>query len=148
ELAGQFGRVHHIAKHDGELAAFGMRGRGCRRWRGRLGQRHLLRYRLGGRWQRGWGHGRLTRPDQDIAPLIDRQALTRDEFVLQIFQICVIELELALKGAIGQAPTALEHGDRLVEDLLKGHRPPSLYRGGMQQTVWELAKPFGRMYTA
>src|SRR5438445_1095061 len=23
ELAGQFGRVHHIAKHDGELAAFG-----------------------------------------------------------------------------------------------------------------------------
>jgi hypothetical protein len=35
-------------------------------------------------------------------------------------------LELSLEGAVGQAPPALEHGYRLVEDLLKGHRPPSL----------------------
>ena len=52
----------------------------------------------------------------------------------------VIELELALEGPIGQAPAALEHGDRLVEDLLKGHRPPSLCRCGVQKTVWELAQ--------
>jgi hypothetical protein len=41
------------------------------------------------------------RPDQDIAPLIDRQALTLDEFVLQIFQGRVVELELPLEGAVG-----------------------------------------------
>jgi hypothetical protein len=52
--------------------------------------------------------------------------LPLDEFGFQIFQIRVIELELPLEGAIGQAPPALEHGNRLVEDLLKGHRPPSL----------------------
>jgi hypothetical protein len=52
--------------------------------------------------------------------------LALDEFVLQIFQGRVVELELPLEGAVGQAPAALEHGNRLVEDLLKGHRPPSL----------------------
>jgi hypothetical protein len=51
--------------------------------------------------------------------------LALDEFVLQIFQIRIIELELPLEGAIGQTPPALEHGDCLVQDLLKGHEPPS-----------------------
>ena len=57
-----------------------------------------------------------------------RQALALDEFVLQIYQGRVVELELPLEGAIGQASTPLEHGDRVVENLLKGHRPPSLGR--------------------
>jgi hypothetical protein len=61
--------------------------------------------------------------------------LALDEFGFQIFQIRVVELELPLEGAIGQAPSALEHGYRLVEDLLKGHRPPSLCRCGVQKTV-------------
>ena len=60
----------------------------------------------------------------------------------------VIQLELPLERAIGHAAPALEHGYRLVENLLKGHRPPSLCRCGMQKTVWEWGKPFGRMYTA
>src|SRR5215813_14150028 len=72
------------------------------------------------------GHIRTTYPDEDTAILIHRQALALDKFGLQIFQIRVIELELPLEGAIGQAPPALEHGDRLVENVLKGHRPPSL----------------------
>ena len=33
----------------------------------------------------------------------------------------VVELELPLEGAVGQASAPLEHGDRLVENLLKGH---------------------------
>src|SRR5262249_2084334 len=94
-------------------------------------------------------HGDLgTSPDQDIAPLIDRQALALDEFVLQIFQGCVVELELALEGAIGQTPAPLQHGDRVVEDLLKGHRHSSLRRCGVQKTVWEWHRPCGRSYTA
>ena len=89
---------------------------------------------------------RLSRPGR--CPLIDRQALALDEFVLHIFQGCVVELELPLEGTVGQAPTPLEPGNRVVEDLLKGHRHPSLYRCGVQKTVWEWEKPFGRMYTA
>ena len=57
----------------------------------------------------------------------DLHALALDEFVLQIFEGRVIELELPLEGAVGQAAATLEHGYRLVEDLLKGHRQPSLY---------------------
>ena len=73
------------------------------------------------------GHGALgARPDQDVALLLDRQALARDEFVLQIVQGRIIELELPLEGAVGQASAPLEHGHRLVENLLKGHRRPSL----------------------
>src|SRR5262245_18631841 len=82
----------------------------------------------GSRWGRERGHVRTPRPDQDAAVLIHCQALALNEFGFQIFQICVIELELPLEGAIGQAPPTLEHSYRLVEDLLKGHRPPSLYQ--------------------
>jgi hypothetical protein len=74
--------------------------------------------------------------------------LALNEFGFHIFHIRVIELELPLEGAIGQAPPALEHGYRLVQDFLKGHCPPSLGRCGVQKTVWEWGKPFGRMYTA
>src|SRR5215831_4007121 len=37
----------------------------------------------------------------------------------------LVELELPLQRAVGQAPPALEQGDRLIENLLKGHHPPS-----------------------
>jgi hypothetical protein len=74
--------------------------------------------------------------------------LALDEFSFQILQIRVVELELPLEGTISQAPPALEHGDRLVEELLKGHRPPSLYRCGVQKIAWEWEQPFGHIYTA
>jgi hypothetical protein len=66
-----------------------------------------------------------------------------EEFVLEDRQLVVIEVELELQGAIGHAPPTLEHGYRLVENLLKGHRLPSRRRGGVQQTVWEWEKPVG-----
>jgi hypothetical protein len=53
--------------------------------------------------------------------------LAVDQLVLQICQGRVIELELPLEGAVGQASAPLEQGHRLVEDLLKGHRQPSRY---------------------
>ena len=73
---------------------------------------------LGSRWGRERGHVRTTRPDQDAAVLIHRQALALNEFGFHIVQIRVIELKLPLEGAIGQAPPTLEYGYRLVEDLL------------------------------
>jgi hypothetical protein len=91
----------------------------------RVGQRGLgLHRRRSG--SGGCGRHRVARPDQDIASLIDRQALALDEFVLQIFQGRVVELELSLEGAVGQASATLEHGHRVVENLLKGHRQPSV----------------------
>src|SRR4029453_2866836 len=80
---------------------------------------------------------RVARPHSDTAPLIGRQALALNEFILQSFQGRVLELELLLESSRGQAAASLEHGHRLVENLLKGHRLPSLCRCGVQQTVWE-----------
>ena len=56
---------------------------------------------------RGDRHLKGTRPEQDVVPLIDRQTLALDEFVLHILQGRLVELELSLEGAIGQpAPLA------------------------------------------
>jgi hypothetical protein len=78
---------------------------------------------------------RTTCPDQDAPILIHCQALTLNEFGFQIFQIRFLKIELPLERTISQATSALEHDNRLVEDLLKGHHPPSLYQCGMQKTV-------------
>ena len=71
---------------------------------------------------------------------------------LQIFEGRVVELELPLERAVGQAAPPLEHGDRLVEDFLKGHdgpfpslvapcHPPGRYHTtGDREGVW------GRMH--
>jgi len=75
-----------------------------------------------------WGHVCPARPDQDVASLIDRHALALNEFILQIVERGIVELELPLQGAVGQATPALEHRDRLVENLLKGHRSPDSFR--------------------
>ena len=67
--------------------------------------------------------------------------------------VLLLEVEIAARelldvaGPITLSPGALHDLAysmlRLVEDLLKGHRPPSLRRGGVQQTVWEWGKSVG-----
>ena len=148
----QFHRALQVGKQHRDLFALAFQGTAGRQnllgqIGGRVGQRGL------GLHQHGSGVGVcnrhcVTRPDQDIAPLIHGEALALDEFILQIVQGRVVELKLPLEGAVGQASPALEHGDRLVENLLKGHRHPSRCRCGVQKTVWEWAKPCARMYTA
>jgi hypothetical protein len=58
-----------------------------------------------------------------------------DRFPVRIAELCeeisqgvIIELELAFEQAIRDAAAPLKHGNCLVQDLLKGHRPPSLGR--------------------
>src|SRR5215831_8781269 len=58
ELAGEFGRVHHIAKHHGELAAFGFWCVWVGWWRCNLGRGLLLGSRLGCRLVRWAGYHR------------------------------------------------------------------------------------------
>jgi hypothetical protein len=71
-----------------------------------------------------------------------------DDFRGEILEVGIVELKLALEGTIRHTAPALEHGYRLIENLLKGHRQPSRYRRGVQKTMWEWPRPFGRMYTA
>jgi hypothetical protein len=69
---------------------------------------------------------RVTRPDQDVAPLIDREALALDEFVLHILQGRLVELELPLEGAVRQAPPLVQQGDHLIHHRHKVHPVSSL----------------------
>ena len=126
ELTRQRRRVHQVTEQDGELAAFGVRGRR----RGRCGEdRRAWRVRgarrcpwLGSRWGGARRHVRAARPDQHCPIFIHSEPLALNEFGLQVLQIVVIQVELALERAIRQAPTALQEGNRLIEEFLKGHR--------------------------
>src|SRR5882724_3596104 len=100
-------------------------------------------YGLGGDGRHGFA-----RPDEHALLFIHRHALAVNELVFERLQVRLVQLELELEGSVGQASATLEHRDRLVEDLLKSHRPPSRGRCGVQKTVWEWERPFERMYTA
>ena len=89
-----------------------------------------------------------TGPDEAAPRIVAYLWVGVEEFVLQIIEDILLQLELPLEGTIGDPATPLEHGHGLLEHLLKGHRPPSLYRCGVQKTVWEWNRPFRRMYTA
>ena len=67
-----------------------------------------------------------TSPDQHCAVLIDSEALPLDDFVFQVVEVSIIEIELPLESAISQAATALQHGNSLLQDLLERHRCPSI----------------------
>jgi hypothetical protein len=47
--------------------------------------------------------------------------LALNEFGLQVRKIVVIQIELALERSIRQTPAALQEGNRLIEEFLKGH---------------------------
>jgi hypothetical protein len=66
-----------------------------------------------------------------------------DDLGGEILEVGVIELKLALESTIRHTAPALEHSYRLVQDLLKGHRPPSLRQCGVHKTVWEWEKSVG-----
>jgi hypothetical protein len=69
----------------------------------------------------GGSRPRVTRPDEDVTPLIDRQALALDEFVLHILQGRVVELELPLEGAVGHTAPLAQQRDHLIYDRDKVH---------------------------
>src|SRR5439155_6016037 len=100
-------QVHQITEQDGELAAFGVQGRrrgwygeALRVWRVSGASRYLW---LGSRWGGARGHVCTARPDQHFPIFIHRDPLALNEFSLQVLQVVVIQVELALEGAIRQA---------------------------------------------
>src|SRR5262249_57878753 len=55
-----------------------------------------------------------------------RQALALDEFHRQVFEEGIIQVKLSFEGAVRHPPAALEHGNRLVQDLFKMHQHASI----------------------
>jgi alkanesulfonate monooxygenase SsuD/methylene tetrahydromethanopterin reductase-like flavin-dependent oxidoreductase (luciferase family) len=52
------------------------------------------------------------------------QALGDNEFGLEVFDVGVIEAELALQSAIGDTATVAEQLNDLIDDLVKVHVSP------------------------
>jgi hypothetical protein len=59
--------------------------------------------------------------------VVDRKVVDLNQFLFEGFKRLLIEMKLEREGAVRHAPATLEHGCRLVQDLLKGHRQPSVY---------------------
>ena len=122
ELRGKLGRADEIAEHHRELAAL------------RAGHRHrspCLGRRDGIAMRFALFDGRLAAlPDEHLAVVIERKPQYLDQLGLQVLDICVVNLELALERAIRHPLLAPQQCDRLVQTLLEGHaghrRSPSI----------------------
>jgi len=57
--------------------------------------------------------------------LIRCEALGDKEFCLEIFEVDVIEAELAVQSAIGDTAAVAEQRNDLIDDLVKIHTSPS-----------------------
>ena len=125
ELLGQRGEARHVSKEHRHLFALAFQGTaGGEDFLGQIGWGVSEGGSSKGlHGSRGGGGSRtsVTRPDQDVAPLIDRQALALDEFVLHILEGRVIELELPLEGPIGQAAPLAQQGNHLIHHRDKVH---------------------------
>src|SRR6516164_1408559 len=85
---------------------------------------------------------RVASPDETSIIFIEHRVREK-QLVLQVFEVVVIKVKASFQRTIGYPSLAFEQCECLVQDLLKGHRPPSLRRSGVQQTVWEWEKPVG-----
>jgi hypothetical protein len=59
--------------------------------------------------------------------LIHCKTLSDNEFCLEVFEVGVIEAELALQSAIGDTATVAEQLNDLIDNLVKVHASPSPY---------------------
>jgi hypothetical protein len=90
----------------------------------------------------------MTPSDAATSHIVPDLRVGVEQLVLEIVEDVLVQGKLPLEGAIGHPAAPLKHGYGLVENLLKGHYRPSRCRCSVQKTVWELAQPFERMYTA
>ena len=84
ELRGELGGIDQVTEQHRELTAFSVSGLRRGGWGQDLDGLDVCGGRrwpeLGSRWGGARGHVRTTRPDQDAAVLIHREALAFDEF--------------------------------------------------------------------
>ena len=79
----------------------------------------LLSLPRDGGWH--WCRPSVTGPDEHRPALIAGEALALNEFHLQILQRRLIQLELPLEGAIGQATPLAQECNRLIHHRHKVH---------------------------
>jgi hypothetical protein len=130
EIANQFRRAFEVREQHRDLLALAFQGA--------FGEQDLLDEICGHGGQRwliltaAWSSCRRgsrafgTRPDEAASGIVAYLWVGVEQLVFEIAEGIFVEGKLPLPGAVGQAPSALEHGYRLVENLLKGHRPPFL----------------------
>ena len=63
----------------------------------------------------------VTTPDQAAACRINHLWVREEDGILEGLEVLLVQLELESEGLIRHTSAALEHGNRLVEDLLKCH---------------------------
>src|SRR5439155_21265371 len=146
ELGGEFGGIHQITKHHGELAAFGVRcvrfGWWARRLANARSQRDRWLHGLKGcrRWRwRGGRYVSVPGPDQHPPRFIRSHALGLNEFLFEGFEGVVIQLELDLECTIRHMLTLTEDGNHLIEDGVKVHWVPFMCSEAFRNTgqgVW------------
>ncbi len=60
---------------------------------------------------------------------MDCNLLALDKFELQVFKRFIIKIELPFERSVGQAPTALEHLNGTVQELVEVHDGLSAWLG-------------------
>ena len=92
--------------------------------------RRIFSARCAGVYERGAGGGSPEGAAGLISPpvhtstitiLVHSEPLRLDDLGFQILEGFIIELELPFERAIGDAASTLEHGNRLIHNLLEGH---------------------------
>ncbi len=109
----EFHRAFEVGKQHRDLLALAFQGAAggedfLGEIRRRVGERDVLGWRCGGACSGG-----SARPDQHLAVLIQRHLLDLNEFHLQVFEVVVIQGELALQGPVGEALVLLQPVDDL-----------------------------------
>ena len=110
ELAGESRRIHQITKHHRELPSFRVGGRcsrtGFNQWGGLFMSSRLWCWlsRLRGQCLSAC---RVTSPDESL-PFVISHWMHVEEFILQVFEIVVIEVKASLEGTIGHTSLALQ----------------------------------------
>jgi hypothetical protein len=138
ELAGESSGVHQITEHHRELPSFrigrrrGSNGR-CDR-RGGLTRGSRLWCWLGGLSDAFLDAFRCASPHETSALVIAHWVHVK-EFILQIVEVVVIEVEASFQRTVGYPSLAFEQCEYLGEDFIEGHGHPSRCQYGVQKTV-------------
>jgi hypothetical protein len=149
ELLGGFGieapdklrRVLEVGKEHGDLLALAFQGTAGRQdllgeIGGRVGERGRGLHGLGGGSRRG-----LTCPDQHGALLLNGTLVHLNDFHLQVVEVRVIEVELALERPVRDAASLAEQREHLIQHSVKVHERPSTCLPGSAQTASDLWGP-------
>ena len=64
---------------------------------------------------------RAPSPDQDSALLVTGQLFGRDDFVFQVFEVVVVQVEAAFEGPVRHPPLTPEQVKHLGQEFIKGH---------------------------